>query len=168
MFPQEKPAVDKALPERVSRLLSAIPLSRQPRQVAQNRHVDDLDQDLDDLGAPAPRPAPQRSGGGLSKIINSISGFLSGGYPMGGAGGLITDPQTGLLYDGLTGNLIDPVTGVVVGQRLSPGAGMGGGFGSFGSGFSRYGAVPYGIGSGSSMRFGVGGMGGLGSFGFGF
>jgi hypothetical protein len=167
VFPQEKPAVDKSLPERVSRLLGVIPLSRQPRQVAQNRQPDDLDQDLDDLGAPAPRPAPPRSSG-LSKIINSISGLLSGGYPMGGSGALTTDPQTGLLYDGLTGHLIDPVTGVVVGQRLNPGAGMGSGFGSFGSGFSPYGATPYGMGSGSSMRFGFGGMGGLGNFGFGF
>ncbi len=159
VFPQEKPATDRALPDRVQRLLSVIPLSRQPRQVAQGQRPDDLDQDLDDLGSPAPRPAPPRASSGLSKIINSISGFLNGGYPMGG-GGLSTDPQTGLLYDALTGNLIDPVTGVVVGQRLNPGTGFGGGIGSFGSGFSPYGAMPYGIGSGSSMRFGFGGMGG--------
>jgi hypothetical protein len=163
VFPQQKPAVDRALPERVSRLLAVIPLSSQGRQTAQRSKDNDFD-DLDDMGMPAPRPAPPRTGSGLSKIINSISGFLSGGFPMAG-GGLTTDPQTGLLYDSFTGNLIDPVTGVVVGQRLGPATGIGGGFGSFGSGLSPYGAMPYGMGSGMGMRFG---FGNIGRYGFGF
>lgn len=159
VFPQQKPAVDRSLPERVSRLLAVIPLSSQGRQTAQ-RNKDDDSYDLDDMGMPAPRPAPPRTGSGLSKIINSISGFLSGGFPMAG-GGLTTDPQTGLLYDSFTGNLIDPVTGVVVGQRLGPATG----FGSFGSGLSPYGATPYGMGSGMGIRFG---FGNIGRYGFGF
>ena len=172
VFPQEKPAADKALPERVTRLLSVIPLSRQPnsgRSIAQgqrSRSVDPDFADFDDLGntpqAAPPQAAPPRASSGLSKIINSIGNFLTGGfvggYPMN-SGNMITDPQTGLWYDTVTGNLVDPVTGVVVGQRGTAGMMPGMGFGSFSNGFAPFGSMPYGIGSGTGVRFGFGGIG---------
>lgn len=165
VFPQEKPAAEKALPERVSRLLSVIPLSpassRSP-QVAQRQSPDDFA--IDDFGDPAAaQPQQPRGGSGLSKIINSIGGLLSGGmvggFPLAG-GNYVTDPQTGLLFDPVSGNLVDPMTGAVIGQRLGSGMGAGS-FGSFSNGFSPFGAMPYGtgIGGGTGLRFGFGGIG---------
>jgi hypothetical protein len=123
----------------------------------------------------SPSNGQPRPGSGLSKIINSMSnfltgGFISGGYPMGG-GNLTQDPTTGLLYDRFSGNLIDPATGVVVGQRAMPsygasgmGMGMGMGFGgsSFNNGLAPFGAMPYGFRSGGT-GYGFGGRSGIGS-----
>ncbi len=172
VFPQQKPSADKPLPDRVNRLISVVPLSGggQPaRAIAQHpprAGKGDPDfGDLDDLGA-MPQPGQPRATSGLGKIINSISGFLTGGYPAA-PGTMTTDPQTGLWVDSRTGNLIDPITGAVVGQRMvSPGLGSGmmGGFGTFNNGFSPYGAMPYGTGYGTGMRFG---FGGIGRYGFG-
>ncbi|MBI4532979.1 MAG: hypothetical protein HY711_03445, partial [Candidatus Melainabacteria bacterium] len=166
VFPQEKAWVDKSLPDRVNRLTSIITLSQPGRRIAQNSGVSRAEpgyEDYGDLDIGQSQLSQPRATSGLSKIINSISSFLGGGYAGGYpsvGGNLITDPQTGLLYDSLTGSLIDPVTGVVVGQRLSPGVGSSmGGFGSFSNGFSPFGSLPYGMGSGSGIRFGYGGIG---------
>jgi len=177
VFPADKTAADKPLPERVSHLVAVIPISgpatKSTRRIAQRSK----DPDFPDLDDDLPQLAPQR--GGLSRIVNSMSnmmnGGFAGGYPMA-AGGMTTDPGTGLLIDRTTGNLIDPTTGMVVGRRvtnayggspyMAPGYGIGGmGMGmpmgvgvpmgaypSFGNGFSS---------PGSGMRFGIGG-GGMG------
>jgi hypothetical protein len=190
VFPQEKPADDQTLPERVSRLASIIPINtNQNRRVAQ-RPDDYTDPDATSAQQQAQR---QKNNGGLSKIINSLSGMfgggmgggmggmgggMTGGYPMQG-GALATDPQTGMLIDPSSGNLIDPNTGAVVGRRTtgnyggysSPyGAGMGtGGMSGFNNGFSPYGMSPYGGGyNRGGMGIGIGGMGGGGGRGFGF
>jgi hypothetical protein len=166
VFPNQKPALDKALPERVDRLKAVVPLS-QPGRIAQSKSKSkDPDfEDLDDMDLSADMPQGQggqpRPGSGLSKIINSMSNFLTGGfiggYPMG-SGNLTQDPTTGLLYDRFSGNLIDPATGVVVGQRSAPsyyGSGTGMGMGSFSNGFSPFGStMPFGFGSSSSFGFG--------------
>lgn len=181
VFPQQKPAIDKALPDRVSRLLAVVPLSRggqSPRAVAEqgarSRQVDPDFADFEDFGGAQTGQAPPRPGSGLSKIINSISSFLTGGGYMGGypmpPANVVTDPQTGLWLDPRTGSLIDPITGAIVGQRaMAPGIGSGmGGFGSFSNGFSPYGVPSFGTGYGSGMQFGFGSGGfGIGRPGFG-
>jgi hypothetical protein len=168
VFPQQKAAADKSLPDRVSRLLAVVPLSSggQPqRSIAQNgglmRQPDPDFAELDDIaGMQMGQP---RAGSGLSKIINSIGGFLTGGYngayPVAPSG-IVTDPQTGLWFDPRTGSLIDPITGAVVGQRLiQQGAGSTmNGFGSFSNGFAPYG-TQYGTGYGTGAHFGFGGVG---------
>lgn len=173
VFPKERPSMDKALPDRMSRLLAAVPISQAavpPQQT--KRPKPQRDPDFGDLGDDdllgMPPMAPQRQGGngGLSKIINGLGSMLSGGM-VGGAysgaapGTLVTDPQTGFLYDQYTGTLIDPMTGAVVGRRSvqyggAPAAGTG--FGGFNSGFSPM--SPYGM-QNSGMRFGFG-SGGVG------
>lgn len=170
VFPQQKPAVDKSLPERVSRLLTVVPLSRggpPQRSIAQNggraRQVDPDFADFEDATG-MPQGQQPRSGSGLSKIINSIGSFLTGGYTGGypiAPNGIVTDPQTGLWLDPRTGSLIDPITGAVVGQRaVQPGIGSSmNGFGSFSNGFAPYGVAPYGTGYGTGMHFGFGGIG---------
>lgn len=169
VFPQDKPSMDKALPDRMSRLLAAVPVSQaaMPPQQAK-RPKPQRDPDFGDLGdddGGMPPMAPQRAGGGgLSKIINGLGSMLSGGMVGGytaAPGTLVTDPQTGFLYDQYTGTLIDPMTGAVVGRRQVGygGAPVGGtGFGGFNSGFSPM--SPYGM-QGSGMRFGFG-SGGVG------
>lgn len=170
VFPKEKPATDKSLPERVSRLLSVVPLSpagASQRSIAQTggrQRTGDPDfDDLDDMVG-GQTGQNRSAGGGLSKIINSIGSLLTGGYTGGypmAPGGMITDPQTGLWLDPRTGSLIDPVTGAVVGQRaVQPGVGSTmNGFGSFSNGFAPYGTAPYGTGYGTGMHFGFGGIG---------
>ncbi len=172
VFPNDKPATDRSLPERVQRLAGIIPLSPQAgsSRIAQRskskKNGDDLD-DMDDLDLNGMTGAvPQTKGpSGLSKIINSMSNLLMGGgnfvggYPMGA---LTPDPQTGLLYDRMSGNLVDPTTGVVVGQR-----GMGMGMTGMGMGMGGMGM------GGMGMGNGFGGIGispgmGFGSFGSGF
>jgi hypothetical protein len=167
VFPGQKSAADMALPERMRRLLTAVPVSQPtPKRLAQGGDPDFAD--LDDQIPTAPQPAPQRSGSGISRIVNGLGnlltgGFATGAYPMNMTG-LVTDPQTGMLWNRANGTLIDPVTGVIVGQKappmmMSPG-GMGlGGFNSFNSGLSPLGS-PYGMGGMGGMRFGFGGMGG--------
>lgn len=167
VFPGQKSSADVALPERVRRLLTAVPVSQPtPKRLAQSADPDFAD--LDDSIPAMPQPAPQRSGSGISRIVNGLGnlltgGFATGAYPMNMAG-LVTDPQTGMLWNRANGTLIDPVTGVIVGQKappmmMSPG-GMGmGGFNSFNSGLSPLGS-PYGMGGMGGMRFGFGGMGG--------
>lgn len=171
VFPREKPSMDKALPERMTRLLAAVPISQAavPQQQAKRpkpqRDPDFGDLGDDDGGMPPMAPQRQAGNGGLSKIINGLGSMLTGGM-VGGYGGaapgtLVTDPQTGFLYDQYTGTLIDPMTGAVVGRRSvqyggAPAAGTG--FGGFNSGFSPM--SPYGMQS-SGMRFGFG-SGGVG------
>lgn len=172
VFPKEKPAVDQSLPDRVARLVKAVPISNYPpasnnRQVAKSLGEDDLS----DLGNGAQPAAPKHSSsGGLSKILGSIGnmfgGGFTGGYPVQ-SGTVITDPQSGMLYDQYTGNLIDPNTGAVVGRRavpVNPAYGSGFGFGGFNNGFSPYGTPygsPYGMSPGG-IRFGLGGGRGFG------
>jgi hypothetical protein len=164
VFPEQPPAADVSLPQRVKRLLAVVPLSPQAEPIAQGEQSNTSDygapQTADIYGQHQAQNPQQHTNGGLSKIINSISNFISGGsvggYPY--QNGLATDPQTGLLYDRLTGNLIDPMTGAVVGQRMTPGVG---GFNSFNNGFAPFGAPGFG---GGGMRLGVGG----GGFGPGF
>lgn len=166
VFPNEKPAVEKPLPDRVNKLLSVIQISgpgaSNKRKVAQKSADPDFP-DLD-LDSDIPQPAPQR--GGLSKIINGIGNLLGGGggfvggYPMGMGNGLMTDPQTGLLIDQY-GSLIDPNTGQVIGRRVAPPAyapryGAPSPYPSFNNGFS---PMMPGMGMGSGMNFGFGGMG---------
>ncbi len=171
VFPQQTPANDRSLPDRINRLTSVVPISSvgAPPRVAQEARPQQ-DPDMEDLDFQNPQSQPQvaqgqplqgnRGGGGLGKIINSISNFLtggfSGGYPMP-SGSLVTDPQTGLLLDQFNGNLIDPNSGMVVGRRAPaypayPNTGVP----SFNNGFSQYG-MPFGGGSG--IRFGTGGFG---------
>jgi hypothetical protein len=161
----------RPLPERVSHLVSIIPISA-PSMVKNQRVAQspDVDPDFPDMASAPnmPKPAPQRSGG-LSKIMNSLGNMLGGGSGFstgyGMSGNLMTDPQTGLLMDPNSGNLIDPTSGMVIGRRVvqpnygynsygmgGMGMGMGGGFGN---GFSPYGSS-FGIGSGG-MRMGIGG-----------
>jgi hypothetical protein len=175
VFPQEKPAVDKSLPERVSRLLAQVPISNH----ASNRTA--KSGRTDDLGDLAGLPPQQKSSGGLGKLINSLGNLVTGGGAYGGypvrSGPVVTDPQTGMLYDPYTGNIIDPNTGQVIGRKAgtyggSVYGGMGGvgmpiynNFG-FNNGFSPYGTPynpPYGYNpglGGGAVRFGFGGLGG--------
>lgn len=157
VFPSDKTAADKALPDRVSRLVTAIPIS-QANNVAKSKLRRDPDfPDMDDMDMDGIPVAPQRTQGGLSKIINGLGSMLGGGgsYTGGYAGApgtLVNDPATGMLYDQYTGTLIDPMTGAVVGRRSTSSQTYGG----FGSGFSP--VSPYGMG-GSGMGFGFGGSG---------
>lgn len=177
VFPGNRPSTDMSLPDRVHRLISAVPISTSaPQQVAQRPAptaasgyppvAPDYGQDPQ-----VPQPAPQRGPSGFSKIINGLGNLLTGGGMMGGAypvgSNLVQDPTTGMLIDRFTGNVIDPVTGVVV--RQGTGAPMGGGYstyGGFNNGLSPIGS-PYGMNSGgmqfgfggSGIRFGGGGMG---------
>lgn len=160
VFPQDKPAIAKSLPDRVNRLLSVVPISatEEKRRVAQsNQRALRPDPNFDDMSMPNGLP-PTNQRRGLGKIINSISNFFtggfSGGYPLPPSS-LITDPSTGMLYDRSTGNLIDPSSGMVVGRRPVPGYSSGiGGISSFGSGFAPFGSFGTGFGG---MRFGLGG-----------
>lgn len=178
VFPNQKPASDMAMPDRVHRLTAAVPVSGPSggRQIAQRSNPNPApapgyqQDDMGDLD-PMPRTAPPRSG--LSKIMNGLGSLIGGGgygsaYPVGS--NLVQDPQgSGLLWDRFTGNLIDPNTGAVIGNRMSSGSvnGMGmapmpmagAGYGSgFNNGLSPLGGAGYGMG-GSNMRFGFGGSG---------
>lgn len=169
---------DKPLPDRVSHLISIIPISA-PSMVRNQRVAQgpsDMDPDFPEMSSAqaGAKPAPQRTGGGLSKIMNSLGNmFGGGGYGtgystgFGTSGTMVTDPQTGLMMDPTTGNLIDPSSGMVIGRRVVQpsyggynqyGMGMGG-FNSFNNGFSPYGGgSSFGIGTGG-VRFGrMGGM----------
>jgi hypothetical protein len=180
VFPKDKPASDQPLPDRVKRLLAAVPISEQ-RITTRSRHSDpdlDLSDSLDDAGLNGTGTQAQHSRSGLSKIIGQLGNLLGGssigGYPMQ-TGTYITDPQTGMLLDQYTGNLINPATGAIVGTRSVPMYGSGmysgglgnyGSFGSFGNGFSPYG-TPYGspyyggMSPGLHFGFGGGGLGGM-------
>ncbi|MBY0358981.1 MAG: hypothetical protein K2W82_13340 [Candidatus Obscuribacterales bacterium] len=158
VFPSDKTAADKALPDRVSRLVTAVPISQANNMEKPKPRRDPDFPDMDDMDLGGIPVAPQRTQGGLSKIINGLGNMLGGGgsYTTGGyAGGpgtLVNDPATGMLYDQYTGTLIDPMTGAVVGRRSTTSQTYGG----FGSGFSQ--VSPYGMG-GSGMGFGFGGSG---------
>ena len=171
VFPEQPPAQDMPLPQRVKKLLAVIPLSQPNPSIAQSRsEMQQNDPDPNDMPNPYQQQAPSnyqsrqpRSGsGGLSKIIGSIGNFITGG-PMGGSpaqGGMVQDPQTGLLYNQATGTLVDPITGAVVGQRATPYYGGGGSYQGFNNGFAPMGGgTGFGIGGGG-MRFGMGGPGG--------
>lgn len=185
IIPKEKAVwQEKPLPDRVSHLVSIIPISA-PSVVKNQRVAQGVDPDFPEMSSAANglKPAPQRSGG-LSKIMNSLGNMLGGGgygsgysTGYGMSGNLITDPQTGFMMDPSTGNLIDPTSGMVIGRRVVQqsygnsysGMGMGGmgmgGMNSFNNGYSPYGmgnSNSFGIG-GSGMRFGVGGgrLGGM-------
>lgn len=173
VFPEQPPAADIPLPQRVKRLISVVPISND-MQISQsgnsNRSADpDFGNMPDPYSSQVPQTAPQRQGGGLGKIINSIGNMLGGGGYTNGytRGALVTDPQTGLLFDQMSGNLIDPLTGAIVGQRVSPMYGSG--FSGFNSGFSPYGTSGFGSSSGfGGLRFGFGSGGGGFYPGFGF
>lgn len=163
VFPGTRPASDQTLPDRVRRLLAAVPVS-QPGgspQVA-TRSADGVPPtapDYQDAQAAVPPLAPQR-GTGISKIINGLGNLLMGGgmsygaYPTNST--LVQDPSTGLLIDTMTGNMINPTTGQVVRQGAGvPVTGGYGAYNSFNNGLSPIGA-PYG---GGGMRFGFGGSG---------
>ncbi|MDZ4833594.1 MAG: hypothetical protein SGJ27_07415 [Candidatus Melainabacteria bacterium] len=182
VFPGEK-SKPRTPAERISRLTQVIPISGSPSpSISQNPMAggQDLDGDgqVDMQQIPADQSSiaqqqPQKRGGGLGRIMNSLGSFLGGGmsvgsYPMqSGGGNLVTDPQTGMLLDQFSGNLINPTTGAVVGRK----SGMGYatpmpnyGVGSFNNGFSSpsygnsmYSNPGYGIG-GSGVRFGTGGV----------
>lgn len=189
VFPQDKPASDRSLPERMGRLLSAVPISPGAATAAADPAPKrKRDSDFPDLDfgpsnmqtSNMPSVAPQRGSGGLSKIINGLGNALSGGYSGSYSGSyattpgtLITDPSTGLLYDQYTGTYIDPMTGAVVSRRATTGYGMGsmGGMGAMGTmngyGYPSYGGFNSGFSPTPFGRMGVGsGMGGMG-FGFG-
>jgi hypothetical protein len=174
VFPGQKTFDDQDVPKRVQRLVAAFPLNGGQNSVARRSSDDDLADDLNALNG-----GPQaKGGGGLGKIISSISNYLSGGGSVGGfptTGTYVTDPQTGMMIDQVSGNIIDPSTGTVIGNRGSNAGGLGnyGSYGSFNNGFSPFGTPmggnynPYGGGSGgygtgSGMHFGFGGgrMGG--------
>jgi putative component of toxin-antitoxin plasmid stabilization module len=165
VFAQQKPAADKAIPERVKRLLAAVPLSNNQgnKIAASNNSSDDFFDDMDMGGGPIKQKMPKQAG--LGKIINGLSNFFTGGFAGGYpyTGNLVTDPQTGLLYDPYSGSYVDPMTGVVV-QRSMSSYGTGGfgtgSFNSFNNGFSPMSPYGYGMG-GSGMRFGFG-SGGIG------
>jgi hypothetical protein len=152
IFPDEKIAADKSLPDRVSRLLAVVPLS------------DGKDSQYD--GNTSGNPGQGQSGSskhGLSKLLSNMLGF-TGAYSGSGSGNMSVDPQTGLLYNPSTGQLIDPSTGAVIGQRMG-GAMSGVTPWGFGSGLSPFGTMPYGgFGSMGGMGFGMGRMG-MGGFG---
>jgi hypothetical protein len=146
IFPDEKPAVDKSLPDRVSRLLAVVPLSDENSQQSETANATNQ----------------SKHGPRFSKLFGNMLGF-TGSYPGSGTSNLSVDPQTGLLYNGTTGQLIDPATGAVIGQRAGGPAGGMSPWG-FGSGMSPFGTMPYGYGSG--MGIGAGRMGmGMGGFG---
>ncbi|MBX9688356.1 MAG: hypothetical protein K2X27_16725 [Candidatus Obscuribacterales bacterium] len=171
VFPQDKPAANKSLPDRMSRLLAAVPLSQAAlpptAPSAKRRRGGDPDYPDLDFDGPSNLSSQQRSagGGGLSKIINGLGNALSGGYAgsynavPGTVGTLVTDPSTGLLYDQYTGTLIDPMTGAVVGRRSVQQMGGYGypAYGGFNSGLSPM--SPFGGMGGSGMNFGFGGGG---------
>lgn len=183
VFPQDKPATDRSLPERMGRLIAAVPISSAaaiPPEAPPAKKHRGGDPNFPDLDFPGPGPLAQqqaqqqaqRGPGGLSKIINGLGNALSGGYTNGYStpGTLISDPQTGLLYDQYTGTYIDPMTGAVVSRRtVNP---MMGGMGGMGlGGMTRmgggYGYPSYGgFNSGLSPISPMGGMGGM-NFGFG-
>jgi hypothetical protein len=167
MYPNQPPGSDKPIPSRVQRLMADVqpgaPLAQNQRN---NNMDDDMDSDLDALANDGGMPptAPPMAKSGLSRIINGLSNFFTGGMT-GGYGGstLIRDPATGLLVDQMTGNLIDPTTGVVVGsrgiaQQSLGGFGSSGSYGSFGSGMSPMGGYGGGLGS-NGIRYGFGGSG---------
>jgi hypothetical protein len=122
VFPGQRTPSDMSMPDRVSRLVAAVPISEPgvaPRRtVAQKRDPDDLDDDQMPPTAPPPRS-------GLSRIISGL-GNLVGGGGYGAApyaSNLVSDPTTGLLYDRVSGNYIDPATGVVIPRSTLPMAG---------------------------------------------
>jgi hypothetical protein len=156
VFPQDKPALDKSLPERMSRLTAAVPISQAtappPAQPKRHRSGDPDFPDLDFGDPTLPSSAARPQGpGGLSKIINGLGNVLSGGFTGSYAttpGHLVTDPSTGLLYDQYTGTLIDPMTGAVVGRRAVGNSYQTyGGFNSGLSPMSPYGGMGFGFGS---------------------
>ncbi|MBX9568934.1 MAG: hypothetical protein K2X77_08565 [Candidatus Obscuribacterales bacterium] len=161
VFPQDKPQADKSLPDRVSRLLAAVPLSQASMPPVAPQKRQRKDPDFPDLDFNGPGQISTKPGG-LSKIINGLGSALSGGYVGGynaAPGTLVNDPSTGLLYDQYTGTLIDPMTGAVVGRRSVQTNGFGNtGYGGFNSGFSPM--SPFGMGGGGSgLQFGFGGGG---------
>ena len=123
VFPSDKTAAQKALPERVNRLVAAVPISKPLASVPQpaHRRAKDPDFDDDDEDMKLPTVAPQRSLGSLMNQMNSLmsNSNFAGGYQVP-AGNMATDPSTGLLIDRTTGNLIDPTTGMVIGRRVAP------------------------------------------------
>ncbi len=183
VFPQDKPATDRSLPERMGRLLSAVPISPgaataaadPPPKRKRDPDFPDLDFGPSNMSSVAPPVAPQRGSGGLSKIINGLGNALSGGYSgtysgsyAATPGTLITDPQTGLLYDQYTGTYIDPMTGAVVSRRATTGYGGMGTMGTMnGYGYPAYGGFNSGFSPTPFGRMGVGGMGSGMGFGFG-
>jgi len=179
IFPGQKSFDDQDIQVRVRNLVAAYPLNGSQNNVARRTSDDDLMDDINSLNG----GGQGRGGGGLGKIISSISNYLSGGGSVGGfpsSGTYVTDPQTGMMIDQVSGNIIDPSTGTVIGNRGSNVGGLGtyGSYGSFNNGFSPlgspmpmggmgspmggYGYNPYGGGYGSGVHFGFGGgrMGG--------
>ncbi len=180
VFPDQKPAVDKPLPDRVQNLLAQVPISQKElRDLAIANGIDPGSNlnNSDNLGNTASSVNKQHSG--IGKLMNSLGNMLggsgmTGGYPMAG-GNFVLDQRTGMLINPATGAMINPNTGAVI----NPGNGTVYGaqpyvpaypsygttpFGGMsGFGMSPFGS-PYGMGMGSGFGFGGGGMG----MGFGF
>lgn len=176
VFPDQKPAVDKPLPQRVENLLAKVPISQKELQALARANgiyaTADLNQsdsnNLADAANSNNANSGKRTPGGLGKLMNSIGNMLSGGmvggFPMS-SGNYVVDPKTGMLIDPTTGTVINPNTGTAYGTRsYSPGY--------YPYGASPYGMSPYGMGGFGVSPFGTPyGMGsgfGFGNSGFGF
>jgi len=174
VFPGEKPAVDKPLPERVQNLLAKVPIRQEELQHLAKIYQIEPDKNLadaDNLNDPA---AIQKSRSNLSRIMSGLGNMLSGGmtgsYSMP-SGNYIMDPASGLLVDPNTGYVINPNTGTMYGTRrmynpyTSP-YGMGSyGYNNYNNYYNQmapFGMPGYMPGMGSGFSIGGGG------FGFGF
>jgi hypothetical protein len=161
VFPGEKPAVDKPLPDRVQTLLAKVPIRQDElRHLAKIYQIEpDQDSTNTDPNDPA---AIQRSRGNLNKIMNSLSNMLSGGmqggYPMQ-SGNYVVDPASGLLVNPNTGYVVNPNTGTTYNTRRNTPYGMGNyGYSNYNNSYNSM--YPFGSPMGSS--YGMGGMGGMG------
>lgn len=177
VFPDQKPAVDKPLPQRVDTLLAKVPISQKELQnLALLNGIDTkggFDQttnnNLANNGNSNSTNTANKQPSGLGKLMNSIgnmlSGGMQGGYAMNG-GHYVVDPKTGMLIDPNTGVLVNPNTGTVYSAPpYNPGySPYGYGMNPYGMGMGGFGMSPFGGYGMSPFGFGGGGMG----MGFGF
>lgn len=169
IFPEQKPAVDKSLPERVNILLAKVPIRQEELQHLAKIYNIQPDNNLADNTDPNSLNSIQKSHSNLNKLLNQLGNMLSGGGMQGGypmqSGQYVMDPNTGMLVNPSTGTVINPNTGTVYGGRnMSP-------YGISPNSYNNYNSYynnmypfgsPYGAGAGSG--FSMGGMG----MGFGF